>query len=90
MANTININDAAQVVMDAETAALSAIKTILDEADAKLGEVEASLPSTLTLDACRILNEVRSSFAYRRNSDIPTILNRYAAPVVVNYNPDPA
>jgi hypothetical protein len=83
----ININDAAQVVVDTDIAALNAIKDILDETAAKLADVEATLSPSITLDALRILRELTSSYNYRRTMDIPAILARYETPALGPIDP---
>ncbi|MES3097276.1 hypothetical protein [Sphingomonas aerolata] len=79
---TIDINDAAEVVMNAEAAALKALKAKLDQLADDLAEIEKTLPSSLTIDASRVINEVRGNLTYTRNTSLPQALNRYEPAVV--------
>ena len=80
---TMNINEAAQIIMTGEGEALVALKEALDACDAALGEIEATLPTNLTLDARRIISEVRGTMSYRRMSELPAIIARYVTPTPV-------
>lgn len=82
MATTIDINEAAEVVMNAEAAALKALKGLLDQLADDLLEIEKTLPSSLTIDASRVISEVRGNLNYTRNTSLPQALNRYEPAVV--------
>lgn len=85
MAKTIDINEAAEVVMNAEATALKALKVKLDQLADDLAEIEKTLPSSLTIDASRVINEVRGNLTYTRTSSLPQALSRYepaAVPVM--------
>jgi hypothetical protein len=74
---TIDINDAAKIIMTGESEALVALKDALDTCDAALDAIEATLPDALTLDARRIISETRGSMSYRRLSELPALIARY-------------
>ncbi len=82
MATTIDINEAAEVVMNAEAAALKALKGLLDQLADDLLEIEKTLPSSLTIDASRVISEVRGNLNYTRNTSLPQALSRYEPAVV--------
>ncbi len=82
MATTIDINEAAEVVMNAEAAALKALKGLLDQFADDVAEVEKTLPSSLTIDASRVINEIRGNLNSTRNTSLPQALNRYEPAVV--------
>ncbi len=82
MATTIDINEAAEVVMNAEAAALKALKGLLDKFADDVTEIEKTLPSSLTIDASRVINEVRGNLTYTRNTSLPQALNRYEPAMV--------
>lgn len=82
MATTIDINDAAEVVMNVEAAALKALKGLLDQLADDVAEVEKTLPSSLTIDASRVINEIRGNLNYTRNTSLPQALNRYEPAVM--------
>lgn len=77
MATTIDINEAAKIVKNAEAAALKALKVKLDQLADDLSEIEKTLPSSLTIDASRVISEVRGNLTYTRNTSLPQALNRY-------------
>ena len=82
MATTIDINEAAEVVMNAEAAALKALKGLLDKFADDVTEIEKTLPSSLTIDASRVINEIRGNLTYTRNTSLPQALSRYEPAVV--------
>jgi len=82
MATTIDINEAAEVVMNAEASALKALKGLLDKFADDVTAIEKTLPSSLTIDASRVINEVRGNLTYTRNTSLPQALNRYEPAVV--------
>jgi hypothetical protein len=75
---TPTVNDAAKVVIDTEVSALTAISDALTVFDNALVAVQQTLPNGLTLDAARIINELRSQHGYRRVTELPALLGRYA------------
>lgn len=75
-----NINEAAEVVMTAEKNALINLLTALETLEASLAEIDATLPQSFSMDARRMVGEIRSTMAYRRSSEIPQLLNKYEAP----------
>jgi len=77
MVTTIDINEAAEVVMNVEAAALKAVKALLDKLADDVAEVEKTLPSSLTIDASRVINEIRGNLTYTRNTSLPQALSRY-------------
>lgn len=77
MATTININDAAEAVKTNEFAALKALKAKLDQFLTDLAEIEQTLPTSLQIDASRIVNEIRSNLAYVRDASLPQAMYRY-------------
>lgn len=78
----IDINEAAEVVMNAEAAALKALRVKLDQLADDLSEIERTLPSSLTIDASRVISEVRGNLTYTRNTSLPQALSRYEPAVV--------
>jgi len=82
MATTIDINEAAEVVMNAEAAALKALKYLLDQFADNVTELKKTLPSSLKIDASRVINEVLGNLTYTRNTSLPQALNRYEPAVV--------
>ena len=79
---TIDINEAAEVVMNAEAAALKGTKVALEAFLETLSEIEKTLPSSLPIDASRVINEVRGNLSYTRSTTLPQALNRYEPAVV--------
>jgi hypothetical protein len=79
---TNNVQDAASVVLDVEVQALKAILEAINVFDAALVSVQDTLPNNLTLDAARMISELRSQHGYRRLNELPAILNRYEPAMV--------
>jgi phage-related tail fiber protein len=75
----ININDAAEVVKTAEHDALVAVKAAMDTLEESFDAISATLPVALTMDACRIMSDVRSYISYKRSAEIPVLLTKYEA-----------
>lgn len=90
MAKTIDINEAAQIVMDAEITALNSTKALLDKFITDLADIEATLPATLSISASGIINEVRNNLSYVRSTSLPQAIYRYEPDTVPAMAPMPA
>lgn len=89
MAQTIDINEAAKVVQEAEHAALKSTKALTDRFLADLAEVEATLPERLSMDASKIINEIRGNLSYVRSTTLPQALYRFEPDSVPVMTPAP-
>lgn len=86
-----NVNDAASIVLASELKALVALAKALNVFDVSLAAIQDVLPSNLTLDAARIINEMRSQHSYRQSTELPALLSRYTSavtPVEPEVTPD--
>jgi hypothetical protein len=77
MVDTININDAADLINEAEHAALKTIKSLIEQLFADLAAVEETLPKALPMGAARVIADTRANLSYVRTSTLPEALNRY-------------
>lgn len=82
MATTININDAAAVVRDAEHCALKSLASLIEQFVTDLDAILETLPTELAMDASRLVNDAKSNVAYIRTSSLPQALFRYEPNIV--------
>jgi hypothetical protein len=71
------MTEAENVVMDAEKEALNLLLEATETYNAALVSIGAGLPSKLTLDAGRILWEIRNTLDYRRLTELPAAILKY-------------
>jgi hypothetical protein len=89
-----NINEAAEVVMNAEKTALSNLVTAIDTFEASLIEIDSTLPQSFSMDARRMITDIRSTLSYKRTSELPSLIARYEPatqqplPAPVVYDPN--
>ena len=84
----MNINDAAEIVMEAEEAALKSILTLVNACVDGLAEVKETLPTSLALDASRIIGEVLNNLSYVRTSSLPMAIRKYDPAAVPTMTPE--
>lgn len=91
METTIDINEAAAVIIDADKAALSAFLEQLTALSEGIDNLLATLPESISLESKRILTGVKGDIAYRISSELPMALAKYdpTANVPPAYVPPP-
>lgn len=89
MSETMDINAAAEVVMEAEKLALENMRDMVEAFMSELAAVEATLPTTLALDASRVVSELRNNMSYVRSSSLPMALAKYSVASPANVPPAP-
>jgi hypothetical protein len=75
-----DLNNAQEMLADNDAAILTDLLSWLEDSDALLEALQSRLPTLRPTDASMIVNRIRASLVYTRQTEVPLLLNVYQPP----------